>query len=369
MLRPVGIQTNIKEIDFGVVVANNTSESFLLFNEPNVPWKPIDLDASLAKTRQPLEYLHLGDCYTCVPVQKKFRLFNVSQHSLEIQLSTTTPVSSDDVAFESDKIIFEETGVDNFPAATPSLAMSLGRGRGGVRQLILEERKFCDVSFWYCAYEDKVASSPGSDLDDREHVGSSADSKRFTRNSQVISLVLRQFDIFVCSRPLSRDSSELQFVPGMTTKRLKVTARVCTSIVSLSSTQLDFGECHVGSLKQLSLTVHNLSHLPAEIEVKLPPKAVRADTFMTVNPLQKVSMNIGLLSHAIDAEYHSQLILVNRNNPRNEHIIDIRANIIGDHGVSLHSRFYNISASKRSTSNCIQFGSMVAQSAKARFVA
>ncbi len=56
---------------------------------------------------------------------------------------------------------------------------------------------------------------------------------------------------------------------------MKATARVCSSIISLSMHAINFGDCSIGTRKTSLIQVFNHSDLPATIRLNFKSKCIR----------------------------------------------------------------------------------------------
>lgn len=99
-----------------------------------------------------------------------------------------------------------------------------------------------------------AAVEAGEDSDDQSDAGSDLDA--------TTKLTLRKFKIHLDCRG---SEQKKQATNERYSKHLKAVAQVCTSVISLSRTLLDFGDCNIGTKSVETVAIKNLSELPTEV--------------------------------------------------------------------------------------------------------
>ncbi|XP_024373820.1 uncharacterized protein [Physcomitrium patens] len=143
-------------------------------------------------------------------------------------------------------------------------------------------------------------------------------------------------------------------------KIIQCKAQICTSIVKLSTQELNFGDCNVGSTKASSVQIHNLSDLPALITpyvtstiLSIKSQAER----VSIPARQTHSLDIDLVPLKINHKYRKQIRVDNLLNKENNQVLEVRAKIMDRHHVLFHSVYYKLQTP--SLSNFITFDNAV----------
>ncbi|KAG0580510.1 hypothetical protein KC19_4G178800 [Ceratodon purpureus] len=143
-------------------------------------------------------------------------------------------------------------------------------------------------------------------------------------------------------------------------KIIQCKAQICTSIVKLSTLELNFGDCNVGSTKASSVQIHNLSDLPALITpyvtstiLSIKSQAER----VSIPARQTHSLDIDLVPLKINHKYRKQIRVDNLLNKENNQVLEVRAKIMDRHHVLFHSVYYKLQTP--SASNFLIFDSAV----------
>eukprot|EP01083_Nonionella_stella_P050755 134915_1 len=124
---------------------------------------------------------------------------------------------------------------------------------------------------------------------------------------------------------------------------IKALSRVCKSIISLSKGTLNMGDCTIGSVKNSSFQVTNLSDLPAHLELEFVPKVVSCFPMTpVVPPHQTQEFKIRMLPRKINPNYKKVITVVNKDSGAEDLPLEVSANNMDTHGVLSHSRFYRI---------------------------
>ncbi|KAL3702130.1 hypothetical protein R1sor_020152 [Riccia sorocarpa] len=147
-------------------------------------------------------------------------------------------------------------------------------------------------------------------------------------------------------------------------------ARVCTSIVKLSTPEINFGDCNIGSHKSASVEIMNLSDLPALVTsyvtstvLSFKSKAER----VLIPPRQSYSLEIDLVPLKINLKYRKQITIDNFYNKENQQVLEVRAKIMDRHHVLLHSVYYKLRTP--STNNILNFDCAIVNNPSIRTLA
>jgi hypothetical protein len=143
-------------------------------------------------------------------------------------------------------------------------------------------------------------------------------------------------------------------------KIIQCKAQVCTSIVKLSSLELNFGDCNIGSAKSSSVQILNLSDLPALVSsyvtstiISLKSNAER----VSIPPRETHSLEIDLVPLKTNLKYRKQIRVDNLFNKDNNQVLEVRAKIMDRHHVLFHSLFYKLKTP--SSNNFLDFDGVV----------
>lgn len=144
-------------------------------------------------------------------------------------------------------------------------------------------------------------------------------------------------------------------------KMIRCQARVCTSIIRLARTEINMGDCNVGQQKvwmryllywfltygflvqTAVVEVVNLSDLPAPITLELDSKVISfKKKNINVPPRQSYEFEMYFIARRINPDYRKEIKIVNTMNAENHLILEVRANNIDQHRITLHSQFYKL---------------------------
>ena len=157
------------------------------------------------------------------------------------------------------------------------------------------------------------------------------------------------FNVVVCDAasvhmhpmPVSAPSTPLNSF----TKRLRATARVCTSFVSLEQSTLHFGDVNLGTKRTESARLYNHSELPALMEVSIVSQSIKVrQVQLIIPPRSPYSLKMDMVPRKINAQYHKHLSLSNRNNPDNHLTLRVTAHVIDEHNVLFHDSLYSLTS-------------------------
>jgi hypothetical protein len=156
------------------------------------------------------------------------------------------------------------------------------------------------------------------------------------------------------SKPLD-PSSRLQ------RKVFRCRARVCESIVRVHPTEIHLGDCYIESLHTAYIQLMNVSDLPAFLAVRFSSTSVSvASLEPIIGPRQTYDLRIDFTPHRVNPDYSKQITLLNLRNPRNEHVVVIRANCVDRFRVLYHALFYRLATDRSTHVNELDYGTMVA---------
>ena len=157
------------------------------------------------------------------------------------------------------------------------------------------------------------------------------------------------FNVVVCDAasihmhpmPVSAPSTPLNSF----TKRLRATARVCTSFVSIQHSTLSFGDVNLGTKRTESARLYNHSELPALMEVSIVSQSIKVrQVQLLISPRSPYSLKMDMVPRRINPDYHKHLTLSNRHNPDNYLTLTVTARIIDEHNVLFHDSLYSLTS-------------------------
>lgn len=131
---------------------------------------------------------------------------------------------------------------------------------------------------------------------------------------------------------------------------------MCTSIVKLSTPELNFGDCNIGSHKSASVDIMNLSDLPALVTSYVTSTVLSFKSNVErvlIPPRQSYRLDIDLVPLKINLNYRKQISIDNFYNKENQQVLEVRAKIMDRHHVLLHSLYYKLHTP--STNNFLNF--------------
>ncbi|KAL9642212.1 hypothetical protein ABK040_007213 [Willaertia magna] len=130
--------------------------------------------------------------------------------------------------------------------------------------------------------------------------------------------------------------------------KLKAIANVCTSIVEVSTANINFGDSSIGDIKFASISATNRSDLPARISVQFISKVITCKTKSTVIPPHKsIRITFRLSPRKINPNYRKLITIVNEYNKYNENIIEASSNNIDRNMLNFHCKFYEVHSSSQ----------------------
>ncbi|BBM97058.1 hypothetical protein MPTK1_1g02700 [Marchantia polymorpha subsp. ruderalis] len=147
-------------------------------------------------------------------------------------------------------------------------------------------------------------------------------------------------------------------------------ARVCTSIVKLSTPELNFGDCNIGSHKSASVDIMNLSDLPALVTSYVTSTVLSFKSNVErvlIPPRQSYRLDIDLVPLKINLNYRKQISIDNFYNKENQQVLEVRAKIMDRHHVLLHSLYYKLHTP--STNNFLNFDCAIVNNPSIRTLA
>eukprot|EP00698_Gefionella_okellyi_P011205 TRINITY_DN2946_c0_g1_i1.p1 TRINITY_DN2946_c0_g1~~TRINITY_DN2946_c0_g1_i1.p1 ORF type:complete len:2682 (+),score=550.34 TRINITY_DN2946_c0_g1_i1:90-8135(+) len=270
--------------------------------------------------------LDFGDCLTGECTTKPVTIRNVGDCSFDINLSTdsdenVTFHTKEDVSLSLDSVseIVADDG-DARRSRTTELTLLPGRERTLI-----------------------VAYTP-----DRDKLLHEAKAARFTQRS--FRMILQY-----------RETEKQQAF----TKSVKGTARVCTSLVRLSTTQVNFGSTIIGSSKVANVRITNISDMPATLKIHLNSHILTCTPLsLIIPPRQWQELGLTLIPTRANDDYRKQITIENKKHRANDQAIEVRANCVDRHRVTFHTFFYSLFTS--SNSNMLDFGAIVVNSPSLR---
>eukprot|EP01135_Chromosphaera_perkinsii_P011921 Nk52_evm38s2531 gene=Nk52_evmTU38s2531 len=128
-------------------------------------------------------------------------------------------------------------------------------------------------------------------------------------------------------------------------------AKVCTSFIGLSTSEVNFGDCNLGVSHTAQVKVFNHSDMATSIKCNIRSKVVSTTrAVVTIPAKESYDLTISLCPRRVNPDYRKQITIKNLTNDDNELIVDIRSNNIDQKGVMFHSLFYSISTRKQFSS-------------------
>ena len=129
------------------------------------------------------------------------------------------------------------------------------------------------------------------------------------------------------------------------TKRLRATARVCTSFVSLQHSTLSFGDVNLGTKRTESARLYNHSDLPALLEVSIVSQSIKVrQVQLLIPPRSPHSLKMDMVPRRLTADYHKQLSIGNRHNANNSLTLTVTARVLDEHNVLFHDSLYSLTS-------------------------
>ncbi|KAL1530705.1 hypothetical protein AB1Y20_001604 [Prymnesium parvum] len=299
--------------------------------------------------------LDFGDCYSSIPSRKLLTVRNVSEETLDVHFSSDLP---DEVSFDlhteyrsprdheamrgsaEDELnpqlelssnVSIETEVANSGDVEGALIDHHGRAEPAhvrpspvrrIEELSIAPGRERAVYVCYCP----------------SHTKDPLQAPRLTRR-------LFRIDLSVLSSKSQRDNH---------TRIVQCRARVCTSLLQVSPTVYNLGDCDIQTHKVATNVVRNLSDLPAIIKVSMKSKASltfasclhvlsTAETRIVVPPRQTHDIKFDFVPRRVNPAYRKQVTITNLMNASDEHLIEFVASNVDRHNISFHSLFYKLS--------------------------
>jgi hypothetical protein len=108
-------------------------------------------------------------------------------------------------------------------------------------------------------------------------------------------------------------------------KKIKASARVCTSLIQIPKALIHMGDCPIGTRRNGVIEVINLSDLPTDVLLQYESKAV---TFKknqyTIPPKQSVDVMFDFLPRKVSPDYRKEITFANVNNRENDQFVEVR---------------------------------------------
>jgi hypothetical protein len=129
-------------------------------------------------------------------------------------------------------------------------------------------------------------------------------------------------------------------------KNIKVTSKVCLSLIEVANDEINLGDCNIGSWKSAAVALANNSDLPAYVAVRYESKVisfqVKKEEVVVIPPKQMQEFMFDFVPRKTNPDYRKQVTFANLRNPNNDQFAEIRAINVDQHGVMLHSLFYHL---------------------------
>jgi hypothetical protein len=300
--------------------------------------------------------LSFGDCYSHEPVQRVIELRNTLRSPLSISLSSTL---LNEVAFEvvpAAKLARRESRARTSAGVTTAgmLNAKAEKARGDAESELRFDDSVDDAAE---AVDGSGASSESEEKD--THDSANKDDGPGERPHQTKRLAFQPGEdiaIRVWYTPgrspgqadagrLCRRTFQLVFGQSATESRLVAAeARVCESIVTLGSHRLNMGDCDVLKAFNASVTLFNLSDLPAHIFVECESKCITPGVeSVRVEARQSFDLGLVFVPITLNPDYAKEIKFVNlHNRRRGPAAVTLTANNVDRRCISLHAVFYKV---------------------------
>eukprot|EP00002_Diphylleia_rotans_P020180 TRINITY_DN3914_c0_g1_i4.p1 TRINITY_DN3914_c0_g1~~TRINITY_DN3914_c0_g1_i4.p1 ORF type:complete len:2911 (-),score=486.97 TRINITY_DN3914_c0_g1_i4:749-9481(-) len=291
------------------------------------------------------ESIDFGDCYTETSYQQVFMIQNLSRDILDVKLVSNigdevkfdwhTDVETKSKAKRLTPTEAENTTDDTTTAPTEKMELSQSVGPNAhMEELTLYPGMERLVKVWF---------TPQRDLN--------------LPDSKATRLSRRHFRLDVrcsCSKGAGK---ELVFVRSISAR-----ARLCTSLVKVSATDINLGPCIIGEVKVGSIQISNLSDLPANISLELDSKILSCigEPKIYIPPKGQYTLKISCTPRKVNKDYKKSMILLNSYNKSNEVTITVRSRNVERMDALHHSQFFSASTES------INFGRVVVSSSSLR---
>ena len=184
------------------------------------------------------------------------------------------------------------------------------------------------------------------------------------------SLVATSFRVTLDYSPSSNATVTAKRTTKSPYRRRKIItceASVCSTSLKVVPAVLDFGQVTVGSSKSSSISISNLSDLPAKVELRFISKVLSASRiFFTIPPRETTVEKIDFFPRRINPHYTKQLNVRSLLDRSKDQMVEIHAQNVDLDGVTLHSHLYKIYTP--SGLNFVDFGSVIVNSPAIRTI-
>ncbi|KDE05234.1 hypothetical protein MVLG_04369 [Microbotryum lychnidis-dioicae p1A1 Lamole] len=142
-------------------------------------------------------------------------------------------------------------------------------------------------------------------------------------------------------------------------------ARVCSSFIAIRPATIDLGDVELGSSAQGTLTITNLSEIPARVDLRFISKVLSAyRDEIEIGVGKSVDLKLDMVPRRTNASYQKQVSVHNLLNPENSQVCLVKASNVDTRGVAFHSLFYRLLTS--TGGNFIEFGNAPINSSSLR---
>ncbi|SCV73370.1 BQ2448_7296 [Microbotryum intermedium] len=142
-------------------------------------------------------------------------------------------------------------------------------------------------------------------------------------------------------------------------------ARVCSSFIAIRPATIDLGDVELGSSAQGTLTITNLSEIPARVDLRFISKVLSAyRDEIEIGVGKSVDLKLDMVPRRTNASYQKQVSVHNLLNPENSQVCLVKASNVDTRGVAFHSLFYHLLTS--TGGNFIEFGNAPINSSSLR---
>lgn len=128
-----------------------------------------------------------------------------------------------------------------------------------------------------------------------------------------------KFHLFLNCRPSNMLGATIH---GKYSRVVRCIARLCTSLIAVSTSALNFGEVAVSQSSAMSFNVENLSDIPTTVAVDFESKALSVSrNLIELNPRTSEEVELKLEPCRPSSAYQKEIVVSNLRNPSDTHII------------------------------------------------
>ncbi|KAI8894172.1 hypothetical protein BC833DRAFT_624198 [Globomyces pollinis-pini] len=142
---------------------------------------------------------------------------------------------------------------------------------------------------------------------------------------------------------------------------IQCVSQVCTSMIEVTPTVINFGDTDVGTLKSTAIQIRNCSDLPSLVELRFVSKVLSAAKEELYIPAkQSIEVKIEIFPRKVNPDYRKDITIANLLNPKNDKIVQVHSTNIDKQRITFHSLFYNILTP--ASTHFLDFGTVIMNS-------